>query len=118
MIELRLGGELGVEHRPLAGPGARDQSGQPMIGLRPDHHVDPGRAAQHLGAFGLGQAAGDHHHGRIAGSSVRGRATNGPSPCPQPSDLRIDLLGGLLADMAGVQDDHVGVLGRIGTDVA
>ena len=29
----------------------------------------------------------------------------------QPPELGVDLLGGLLADMAGVEDDEIGILG-------
>ena len=36
----------------------------------------------------------------------------------QPAEFGIDLFGGLLADMAGVEDDEVGVLSAGGLDKA
>ena len=51
-----------------------------------------------LGAFGLGDAAGERDQ--------RLRAVL----APQPADVRIGLFGRLLADVAGVEHDEVGVL--------
>ena len=76
-----------------------DQLGQVVIGLRPDDDVDAGRAARDLGAFGLGDAAGDRDHRLDAAGAVQ-----------HPADLGIDLLGRFLADMAGVEHDEVGLV--------
>ena len=80
MVELALGGKVGVEHAgarpalavdaPFVGL-ARDpgqQLGQAVIGLRPDDDVDRGLALDDLLALGLGDAArdGDGEVGAVA----------------------------------------------------
>ena len=106
-IELVLDRELGVDHA-FAAPNARQQSRQPMVALRPDHEIDRRRAADDLLAFRLGDAAGDrdHHAAAVAGGGLLEHA--------HAAELGIDLLGRLLADVAGVEDDEIGVLGRGG----
>ena len=112
VVELVLGREFGVDDRRPFARRAREQLGQAMIALRADHHVDRRRAAQDLPALGLGDAAGDDD-----------RASRGPRPLrarlqvAHPAELGIDLLGGLLADMAGVEDDEVGLLHVAGLGV-
>ncbi len=91
---------VGVESRLAAG-GLRHQFGQVVIGLRPHDDIDPG-AADDLFALGLGDAAGDRDH--------RLRAPVGTRALPQAADVRIDLLGRLLADVAGVEHDEIGGL--------
>ena len=75
-----------------------------MIALRADHDVDHRRAAHDLPTLGLRHAARDRdlHRAALARGFVLGDA--------QPAELGIDLFGGLLADMAGVEDDEVGVI--------
>ena len=112
VIELRLGGEFGIEHlrAPIAicrAGGAGHHLGQPVIGLRAEHHVDPGRAAHDLAAFGLGDAAGHRDDARLAGIFAR------PLDCAQPAEFGEHLLCRLLADVAGVEDHHVGAFGRV-----
>ena len=36
----------------------------------------------------------------------------------QPADLRIDLLGGLFPDVAGIQEEEIGVFGALGRRVS
>ena len=88
------------------------QLGQAMVGLRPDHDVDERRPLEHRPALGLGDAAGDPDH-QIAAGGAPPRAQ-----LTQPAELRINLLGGLLADVAGVQDDQVGVVRAIDPGIA
>jgi hypothetical protein len=61
--------------------------------------------------FGLRDAARDRD-GHVA-AGARGFTLEDA----QAAELGIDLLGGLLADVAGVEDDEIGVLGRCGLDV-
>ncbi len=79
-----------------------------VIALRSDHDVDRRRAADDLCAFRLRHAAGDHdpHFAPLARGLLLGE--------PQASQLRIDLLGGLFADVAGVEDHQIGVIGTGG----
>ena len=102
--ELVLDRKFGLQRAAVA-LGARQQLRQMMIALRPDHDVDDRRAADDLLAFGLRDAAGDRdaHVAAVARGFVLGDA--------QPAELGIDLLGGLLADMAGVEDHEIRVLG-------
>src|SRR4029450_7480237 len=76
-----------------------------MIALRPDHDVDRWRAADDLLAFGLRDAAGDSdaHLTAIARRLILGDT--------QPPEFGVDLLGGLLADVAGVEDHQIRILG-------
>ena len=105
-------GELVLLGKPrlddaVAGAGARNQLAQPMIALRPHHQVDRRRASQDLGTLGLGDAARNRDDRALARPRpLRLHLADAPQ-------VGIDLLGRLLADMAGVEDDDVGVLGRI-----
>ena len=94
------GGELGVCRHvgvgcPLAVNGPFDHLREAMIGLWTDDYADCRGAGHDLLAFGLGNAAGDGDQ-RFAAVSLL-----------QPSDVRIDLLGRLLADVASVEHDEV-----------
>ena len=105
-VELVDRGEVGPD--PFAPRPRRtgQQLGQLVIGLRSDHQID-GRLAPHdLLALGLGDAAG-HGDG------------HGPLPGRRPAvlqfaqlaELGINLLGRLFANMAGVENDEVSILG-------
>ena len=100
-VELRLGREVGVDRAGRARP--RHELGQPVVGLGPHHEIDGGLARHDLRALGLRHAARD------ANPQV---GVRGLQPL-EPAELGVDLLRGLLADVAGVQQDEVGVLGRI-----
>ena len=101
----RPAGACRREDRGLA-LGLGQQLGQAMIGLRADHDVDRRLAAGDLLALGLGDAARDGD-GEVA---ALGAALD--LEVAQAAELGIDLLRGMLADVAGVQHDEVGLLGR------
>ena len=74
-----------------------------MIALRADHEVDHGLARDDLGPFGLGNATGDAYFQVGLGFFQRA----------EPAQFGIDLFGGLFADVAGVQQDQIGVFGGV-----
>jgi len=106
-LELVLDGEFGVDNS-LAEPRPCDHLRQAMIVLRADHQVDSAGAANNLLALGLRHAAGnrDYHLAAIA----RGRLFQ----FADTTNLGIDLLGSFFADVAGVQDDEIGIFRRRG----
>ncbi len=105
MVELVLGREFRVDRAPPL-----QELRQPVIGLRPDHEIDDRRAPADLLA--------------PARHAARDRDREVAEPClgplglefPDAAELGIDLLRRLLADVAGVEDDEIGVghLGRLG----
>ncbi|MGY3630616.1 hypothetical protein ACVWWI_007547 [Bradyrhizobium sp. USDA 3686] len=101
--ELVLSREFGLDGAAFIA-GALQQLRQMMIALRSHHDVDRGCTAHDLLALGLCHAACDRdlHGTPVARGGVLGDA--------QAAELRIDLFRGLLADMAGVEDDEVGVI--------
>ena len=74
-----------------------------VVGLRADHDIDRGLPGNDLGALCLGNAARDY--------DLRLAAPQGALRfhIPDPAELGKDLLGRPLPDMAGVQDDDVGL---------
>ncbi len=111
MIELVVDRKLGVDRAAVA-RGARQQIRQAVIALRADHEIDHGGAAENFCAFGLCHASGDSD-GDAA--SAGGGFFLDPA---HAAEFGIDLLGGLLADVAGVENDEVGVVGARGLDIA
>ena len=111
MVELVLGGEVGGDD---AWPKTRlaQKLRQTMIALRTDHNIDRGLAAQDFRPLGLGDATRDDQR-RLP-----------PRPAAlllelaQLAELGIDFLRRPFADMAGVEDDEIGVLDRMGLAVA
>jgi hypothetical protein len=111
MSKLVLGREVGGDD---AGPQARfaHELRQAMITLRTDHDIDRRLAAQDFRSLGLRYATGDDQRR--------------PPPPPaalvfefaQLAELGIDLLRRPFADMAGVEDDEIGVLDRMSLAVA
>ena len=85
---------------------AGQQLRQAMIGLRADDDVDERRALHQELALGLGDATGDGQD-HVAAGAVAPRFAQ-PA---QAAELGIDLLGRLLADMAGIQHDEIGIVG-------
>ena len=83
-----------------------------MIGLRSEHQIHDRRPAQHFLALGLCDAAG---HAEEKLPPFRGRRLLEGT---QAAQLRIDLLARLFANMAGVQDNEIGVAGILGLGVA
>ena len=107
VVELVLGREFGVDGAGTL-PHGLQHRGQAVIALRADDQIDHRRAAQNLGTLGLGDTAGD---GNLhAGFCLFQRL--------QPAQIGIDLFGGLLADVTGVEQHHVGVFGSVGGDIA
>ena len=102
-IEFVFRREFGFD-RPLAARGLFQQRRQAMIALRPDHEIDRRRAPHDLGAFGLRDAAGDRDGD--AASGARRLVLHDA----QASELGIDLLRRLLADVAGIEHDEIGVV--------
>ncbi len=102
--------EIGIDDAPLLR--RAHHGGQAVIGLRADHDIDDLGPAQDLLALGLGDAAGDDDPGldTLLGPACFQRA--------QASELGIDLLCRLLADMAGIEHDEIGILGGIGLLIA
>ena len=93
-------GKLGLDH---ALPPRHAQLRQAVIALRPDDEIDHWRAVDDLASFGLRHATRDHDHGVEAACfpPLFHRA--------HPAKLGIDLLGRLLADMAGIKNDELGL---------
>ena len=110
-VELVLDRELGIDD--LAGArSAREQGRQAVIVLRSDDEVDGRGAADDLLAFGLRDAAGHRDH------NIAARAGRGLLQAAHAAEFGIDLLRRLLPDVAGIEDDEIGVLGRCGLDIA
>ncbi len=109
--ELVLDRKFGLQRAAMAF-GVRQQFRQMVIALRADHDIDGGRAANDLVALGLGDAAGDNdiHLAAIACGLVLDDA--------QPPEFRVNLLGSLLADMAGVEDHQIRIVDACGLDKA
>ena len=87
-------------------PGAGDEVAQAVIALRTHDQIDDRRAAQDLRALRLGHAAGNRDDRLLAGAAPR------VLHLADAAEIGIDLLGRLLADVAGVEEDDVGVLHR------
>ena len=81
-----------------AAHGLRDHLGQAVIGLRADDHVDLRRAAHRS------------RHPRPGRRSRPPRSAARAVLVPQAADVRIGLFGRLLADMAGVEHDEIGLV--------
>ncbi len=111
VIEFVVGRELGVDGFAAAFR-ARQQFREPVIILRPEDQIDYGRTADDLFTFGLRDTAGDGHDNvaALSGGFVFHHA--------HAAEFRIDLLGGLLADIAGIEDDEIGVFGGGCLDIA
>ena len=75
-----------------------------MIALWADDEIDGGSAAHDLGALGLGDAANHGDHRIVAGVAAL------VFQHADASEIRVDFLGSLLADVAGVEDDEIGIL--------
>ena len=79
-----------------------------MVGLRAEHEIDERGSATDFLALGLGDAAG-YRDQQVAVASARPAQLQRPDP----AQLRKHLLRRLLADMAGVKDDEIGVFGAV-----
>ena len=104
-IEPGFDGKRGIDDGAPFGLG--DHVGKPVVRLGTEHDIDPGRSTTDLLPFGLRDAPG---HGEHHGAAVLlPRALEGA----QTAQLGVHLLRRLLADMARVQNDHVGARGTI-----
>ena len=102
-LELFLGIEFGLDDL-AASLHLFNQTVEGVITLWTHHHIDHRRAADDFGAFGLSDAAGNGDQRFLAGAGALFlEAAN-------PSQFGIDLLGGLFANVAGVEEDQIGLL--------
>src|SRR5262245_18574141 len=83
-----------------------------MIALRPDHEIHHRGAPHAFAALGLRHAAGHRHQGLLALLLATG------FELADTSELGIDFLRRLFANVAGVEDDHIGVLDGSGGAIA
>ena len=83
--------------------GLPQQFRQTMIALRPDDEIDGALLAQDFRAFGLRDTAGDGDFGRSSGGGARFFQH------PHLAQFGKDLVGGFFADVAGIEDDQVGL---------
>src|SRR5579883_2367045 len=74
-----------------------------MIALRADDDVHGRGTANNLFTFSLRDAARNRNH------AVGAHAPARFPQLPNASELRIDLFGGLFPDMAGVEDNEIGL---------
>ena len=103
-VELVVEGKFGVD-RLLAVLGAGQELRQPVIALRSEDEIDRGRAADDLLAFGLRDAPGYRDDDAPAiGCGCLFQAAHA-------AEFGIDLLGRLFANVAGVEDNQVGIVG-------
>ena len=98
--------EVGGDDAFAAGLRLGHEGSQPVVALRPHDEIDDRRSRDDLLPLGLGDAAGnrDQRVAALASPRLLGE--------PHAPELGIDLLRGLLPDMAGVENDEIG-LGRI-----
>jgi hypothetical protein len=101
-----------LSRSPVARWARANQLGQLVIGLGPDHQVHRRLTPHDLLALGLGHAAG---HGDGHGSAGLGLAALHQLDLAK---LGIDLLGGLLANVAGVEHHQVRALRLVGHGIA
>ena len=111
LVELVLDLELGIQRLAAGAVGLGDQFGEFVIGLRTDDEIDDRCTFHDFRAFGLGDATG-HGNGHAARRRLfflqRAQATQ----------LGIDFLGRLFADVTGIENDQVGAIGLIGRLIA
>ena len=112
MGEFVLGGEVGGDDALAGRLGLRDEIGEAVIALRSDDDVDHRRPRHDLLPFRLRDAACDRDQ------SFPALAFAGFLGDVRAAELRIDLLGGLLPNMAGVQDDEIGRVLILGQAIA
>ena len=84
-----------------------------MIGLRTDNEVDERRPLDQQLALSLSYAAGDRQYRLAPGSR-----TPGIAQLAHPAELGKHLLRRLLADVTGIQDDQISVVGLVRDRVA
>ena len=110
-IELLVGLEFLVDGAACA-PGFGQEFGQAVIRLRAEDQIDHRRAPADFRALGLGDAAGDGDRRLLARGPAR------LLDALQAPELGINLFGRLFPNVAGVEDDEVGILRPIGLPVS
>ncbi len=110
MIKLFFGREIGIDDAIAANCaiGARNHFRQAMVGLRTKHHIDHRFALHQFGPFGLRDAAGNRDNHLVAAIGFLGFLV-----LAHAAQIRKYLFGGLFADMAGIEDNHIGPLGAV-----
>ena len=103
VVELFVVGENGFDLMLCLRRDAGQHFGQAMVALRADHDVDDGGAGDDFGAFGLGHATGNGDNGVFAECAAL------VFHFLDAAEVRIDLFGSLFANVAGIEDDQVGV---------
>ncbi len=106
-IKLVLDGKFGVDDF-LTALRAGNHLRQPVIILRADYQIDGSGATDDFLAFRLCHAAGDRDQHLAA------IARGGVFQFADTADFRIDFIGRLFADVAGIENDEVGVFGARG----
>ena len=104
LLELVALGEVELDDLAALDLGVEQQARQVVVGLRADHEVDDGSAVDDLLAFGLGNATSDRDRRAEARRLAIGLDAT------DATELRIDLLGGLFANVASIQNHKVRVL--------
>ena len=112
-VELVHRREVGADPLAAGARRAGQQLRQLVIGLGADDQIHRRLATHDLLALGLGHAAG---HGDGHGGARRLRL--GLLQLLQLAEFGIDLFGRLFANVAGVQDDEVGVVRRVRLGIA
>src|SRR5262245_31452740 len=112
MGELAFLWKLGLKQSPPVLACALDEIAQPMVALRPHDEVHHRGTAHDFPALGLRDAA-RHGDERVfaAGAPLGFQLADA-------AKLGINLLGRLFADVAGVEDDQIGLLHAAGGEVA
>ena len=110
-IELVVRRKFGIDDL-LTRLHAREQAGQPVIILRADHQINRAGAPDDFFALSLRHATGDcDQHGAAKRCGLLLQLADA-------ADLGIEFIDRLFADVAGVEDDQVGVVDARGLAVA
>ena len=83
-----------------------DEVRQAVVGLRTENEINGFGPADDFRAFGLGHAAGDRHQ------HVGALVLPGFLEALDPAKFRIDFFGRMFADVAGIENHQVGLVGN------
>ena len=107
MVKFIFLGKISIQ-RTLAALNPRLHLRQLVIGLRADHQINHGLPPNNFGPLRLSHAAGNtNFQAWLCGFQ--------PAKFTQ---FRIDLLGGFFTNMAGIEQDHICIIRRIGLHIA
>ena len=104
MIEFPIHREFGFNHSAGRAGGTRHHLRQAVIALGAEHNIHPRRAGSDFRPFRLRDTA-RHRDNHLPATRHLGFA--------QPAEIGKHLLGRFFADMAGIEDDHIGILRRL-----